>query len=99
MTTKAKRVELTQADILAGYERNEWGGWGYLGERRYCSTSPAIGLADGAILDVANSKGWDADQLFQFLNSKIGRWFADMTIGSHLTDVEAIAKIAASYVR
>ena len=87
---------LTQADIVAGYEREEWGGWGYLGERRHFAGQTVVGRADAALLDVANDRGWTADQLFEFVNSRDGRHFGDATLGSPDADFD---RVAAAYIR
>ena len=81
---------LTTADLLAGYTRDEWAGHGYLGERQSaldtsdpdCPPRAAqVEAADGWIVAEANRRGWTADQLFYWTNSKHGRWFADAAFG------------------
>lgn len=86
----AKRTNLTVADIEAGYEHDGWLGFGYLGERRNAAEAVRSGeweyanvtAADTLALKIANEKGWTAKRFFDWLNSKDGRFFADMTLGS-----------------
>ena len=63
--------------------RDDYEGFGYIGERnRWLPRSPdLVRWADDAILTVARNRGWDADRLFQWANSKHGRWFADEAFG------------------
>ena len=95
--------ELTIKDIEAGYENESWLGFGYLGERRNAIAAVRSGewefanvtAADTIALEVANAKHWTPERFFEWLNSKDGRWFADMTIGSHDFDAARVAQ----YVR
>jgi hypothetical protein len=82
---------LTQADIEAGYDRPEWANFGYLGERQSFLTStdpeaPArpdrVAAADARLLAEANARGWTAEQLFEWANSKPGRWYGDLWFGN-----------------
>jgi hypothetical protein len=84
------KTTLTVQDIEAGYENDAWLGFGYLGERRNAAEAVQTGewefanvtAADTLILEVANDKGWTPARLFTWLNSKDGRIFGDMTLGS-----------------
>ena len=97
-----KRTELTVQDIEAGYANDEWLGFGYLGERRNAIEAVQSGewefanvtVADTLALQVANEKRWSPERFFQWLNSKDGRWYADMTLGS-----DEFSERAATYVR
>jgi len=87
MTTR--RRDLTVDDIEAGYLHEShdgrcdgWLGFGYLGERRHWPADIRRENADAAILAVANLNRWTAERLFTWLNSKPGRWYGDMTLGS-----------------
>lgn len=75
---------LTVADLEAGYSRDEWQGWGYLGERQQAMTTAAgrrgAARSDRAVLAEANRLGWTADQLFEWANSREGRHFADQAL-------------------
>lgn len=83
---------LTVADLERFEERDEWLGYGYLGARRMAleeyesaegvDWSAVVAVSDELILHRANELGWTADQLFAWANSKLGRWAADVTIGS-----------------
>lgn len=82
----SKRTPLTQADIEAGYENEEWLGWGYLGGRESLSESERAD-GDAQVLAYANAHGWTAARLFTWLNSRPGRHFADdVTLGSRHAD-------------
>lgn len=76
--------KLTVKDIEAGYENDEWAGWGYLGERdamldrRGKSLIPKM---DRLVLKIANAAGWTKDNLFHWTNSKYGRHFVDQAFG------------------
>ena len=94
-------TNLTVKDIEAGYANDAWLGFGYLGERRNAIAAVQSGewesanvtAADELALRIANEKHWTASRLFTWLNSKDGRWFGDMTLGSDDFDM------AANYVR
>jgi len=62
----------------------EWGGYGYLGERRVGRTSAhtpeAIAAMDEATYQIAEAQGLTDAELFEWANSRDGRWWADMTI-------------------
>ncbi len=95
-------TNLTVQDIEAGYETDGWLGFGYLGERRNAAEAARSGewefanvtAADTLALEVANAKHWSRSRFFQWLNSKDGRWFGDMTLGGEDMDPNA-----AHYVR
>lgn len=68
-----------------------WGGFGYLGMRRSRleSTDPEappeperVAETDAAILNLATERGWDYERLFEWADSKNGRWFADAMFGT-----------------
>jgi hypothetical protein len=70
---------------------DRWLGFGYLGERRNMldTTDPdapgrpdLVEAADQRVIDTANERGWDYDRLFEWANSKDGRWFGDVMFGS-----------------
>jgi hypothetical protein len=73
---------LTTADIILGYQNDEWEGFGYLGERRH-QDEAAVVEADRVALAAANKAGLDAEQFFYWLNSKNGRWFGDCMFGAN----------------
>lgn len=86
--------QLTVADIEAGYTDERWSGHGYLLERRFALNTAGIDPAEGTdvsalvpecdaiIIERANAQGWTSDDLFTWLNSKLGRWTADSYIRS-----------------
>lgn len=67
---------LTVGDIARGYEDDRWLGWGYLGGRRHLDVETRD-RADAIVLDYANAHRWSADRLFEWMNSRPGRHFAD----------------------
>jgi hypothetical protein len=78
------QTNLTLAEIDRGYDNPEWLGFGYLGERRHAAASiRTVSTADKAVIRFANEEGWDEDQLFEWLNSKPGRWFGDLAFGNY----------------
>lgn len=97
---------LTIADLNAMTERDEWLGYGYLGSRQNVLTSddpeaPAnpdlVAEADMKAVDNANEYGLTIDQLFDWANSKYGRWYGDCMFGNagrHADDYTPAAFIA-----
>jgi hypothetical protein len=83
---------LTTADLEAMYRNDEWEGFGYLGGRRNALSnedpeSPAqperVAEADAKALAEANRLGMTAEQLFEWANSKMGRWYGDSMFGAN----------------
>jgi hypothetical protein len=65
---------------------DRWLGFGYLGERRNqlaIGHADAVAAADAVVIATANRKQLSDEQLFEWANSKNGRWFADCYFGSH----------------
>ena len=79
--TKGKKM-LTTADLDRMYRNDEWEGFGYLGERRH-QTQEARDAADTKVLAEANRLGLTADQLFEWANSRPGRWYGDCMFGAN----------------
>lgn len=77
------KQHLTTADLDRMTEHEDWHGFGYIGERTR-SDAPAtkIAAADMDVLDAANQLGMTYEQLFEWANSKNGRWYADCAFGS-----------------
>lgn len=67
---------LTVEDIEAGYDHDDWLGFGYLNGRTYLEDDDQA-EADARLLAYANAHGWTAARLFTWCNSKPGRWYAD----------------------
>lgn len=90
----ATATKLTTADLDSFTDRDEWLGFGYIGARKNGLEAAAAGepgftveriaVADEMVLFHANRVGWTVDQLFEFANSKAGRWVGDLLIGSDL---------------
>lgn len=91
MNTTAAQA-LTLADLIAGYSHEDFGGYGYLGGRQTTLSNLAykvdmtaglaeVAAADQFVLDTANGRGWDAERLSQWANSRDGRYFADAVFG------------------
>jgi hypothetical protein len=86
-------LALTVADIEAGYQHEShddcpgYGGFGYLGERQSAADHHNVSVADiarsdAAVLAYANEHGWNDHRLFDWLNSRDGRHFADQSLHS-----------------
>lgn len=90
MTAKAKRVDLTLDDLEAGYDSEDWGGYGYLGTRRDGMGTKAgratVEQADARLLRIANEQRWTPADLFTYTDSKAGRWYAEACL--HTSDSE-----------
>jgi hypothetical protein len=70
---------------------SEWLGYGYLGARRneLDSSDPEhtprpefVAEVDRRVLEHARRGGWTQRELFDWANSKLGRWLGDATFGS-----------------
>lgn len=73
---------LTTADLDLMERNDEWAGFGYLGERRNARLNgKSIVDADAKVLEAANAQGLTADALFEWANSKTGRWYGDCMFG------------------
>jgi hypothetical protein len=94
MTTKTTAPALTVEDIEAAYQNDGWLGFGYLGGRQSAREAIASGEwtidniaeADALALRIANEKGWTAERFFEWMNAKLGRWFADVMLGGELSE-------------
>lgn len=85
MTTTVNPA-LTVADLDWAARDQRWLGFGYLRGRQVALTStdpeapanPAlVADTDRRVIEHANARGWTYDQLFDWCNSKHGRWLAD----------------------
>lgn len=67
------------------FTRNdEWAGWGYLGERAHAleaGESALVAQADAAVVAIFAEAGLGEDAMFEWANSKAGRWFGDTAFG------------------
>lgn len=97
----AARVESAK-QIVALEKRDDWQGYGYLGERRHLDAAVVsrewpdtmwnrLGEADLMVIVSAAHNGWDDDRLFEWANSKQGRHFADEVFGDDSADVARAA--------
>lgn len=85
-----KRRDLTPDDIEEGYANEGWLGYGYLGIKEKAhgkvhgvGAATLKAQADRVLLEQANAEGWTPEQLFDWLNSKLGRWYGEvMLLGS-----------------
>ena len=67
----------TRTDIFGTFtDRDDWGGFGYLGERARQTNPEQIVIVDAEILE--RTDDWTEDELFAWANSKDGRLFADL---------------------
>jgi hypothetical protein len=105
--TTTTRTELTTADLEAGYDHEDYEGFGYLGERARCARISWMQVVDAVVLERANELGWSADRLAEWAISKPGRWFGDATFGSYSAtaatfnplQLRAIAQAQANLIR
>lgn len=92
-TSTAPRT-LTRNDLKGMHNADNWLGYGYLGERHnYLAREEELAIitpeaadaflaeVDQVVLDDANAHGYSYDDLFEWANSKNGRWFADVVLG------------------
>lgn len=87
---------LTNLHLDEFAHRDEWLGFGYIGERERAlqnvePEAPSVAVADEMVLFHANRLGWTVDQFFAWANSRSGRYAGDVLFGSPLsaqTDIE-----------
>lgn len=79
-------------------DRDDFAGFGYIGARRNqldgsdaeCPARPdLVAAVDAWIVARAQLAGWTEEQLFDWANSRDGRFFADVVFGSGSTDLAA----------
>jgi hypothetical protein len=71
---------LTTETINSFWERS--GGFGYLGQRNREGIDKVF-IADEVLLEVANKQGWTEEELFEFCDSRYGRYYADFAFDGH----------------
>lgn len=77
-------TNLTTADLDRMYANYDWEGFGYLGERRNAAAEGKdTAAADAKVLAEANRLGLTAAELFDWANSKAGRWYGDCMFGAN----------------
>lgn len=73
-------------------EDDRWLGFGYLGERaNFLEGNGDVEVvtdADEKAIAEANVMGLDEDELFEWANSKNGRWYGDCMFGGNGRDAE-----------
>lgn len=79
------------SNIFQTFETNdEWLGFGYIGGRINAldgsdpespSIPETVAQVDALVLAQAATLGWTDAQLFEWANSRLGRWFADAMFG------------------
>jgi hypothetical protein len=92
----AEAATLTTADIERMTQDENWFGYGYLGERRH-ATAEQVAAADAKALDAANRIGLTYEQMFEWANSKVGRWFGDCMFGANGRHAEKYVPAATGY--
>lgn len=75
-----KKTPLTTDDLERTLADDRHLGFGYACTLDIASSSKRVSL-DRAIVAVANELGLDYEQLFDWSNSKYGRWLADAVVG------------------
>lgn len=77
-------MELTTETLNKMMQNDDWAGFGYVGERRnHLDNTELVARADGMLLDHAESRQMTEEQLFQWANSKHGRWYGDCWFGAN----------------
>jgi len=71
---------LTLKDLEAVAEDENYAGWGYIHERQFFSAEQ-VAVADAKVLDHFNDMELNYFDLFNWANSKNGRWFGDAMFG------------------
>jgi len=84
--------QISQADIEAGYDNENWSGWGYLQGRQSASVQ-RVEAADAAVVNAANRLGWSEEEFFAWMNSKRGRWAADSLIHGSGSDIDELMSL------
>jgi hypothetical protein len=69
-------AKLTTEDLTTALNDDRHQGWGYAEADLIGSTSKRERL-DRVVVAVANELGMNAEQLFEWTNSKYGRWLTD----------------------
>lgn len=80
---------LTVDNINRAILNEEWAGAGYLAARKealHHGRGTEVSVSDQLVLEAANAAGMDDGQLFEWLNSKPGRWFADAMLSPAAAD-------------
>lgn len=79
----------TSADFDKMQSNDEWEGFGYLGERRnQKAEGRSTEAADAKALAEADRLGLTDAELFEWANSKKGRWYGDCVFGSNGSHAE-----------
>lgn len=81
---------VTFEDLARMAHHPEYAGWGYLGHPNRTH------ITDRALLGVAKARCWDFDQVFGFVNSKLGRWCGD-ELGAQVHAVDIIMRYMSQY--
>lgn len=85
-------MTLTPADFDKMTTNEAWLGFGYLGERRNAREAGRdTTTADESAIAEANRLGLTAEELFEWANSKIGRWYGDCWFGANGQHAERYA--------
>lgn len=73
-------------------DREDWGGWGYLGHRQIAENAGDVAEADALLVE--HFADWTDDERFAWANSKPGRWTGDVIFGRYrsATVADAIAE-------
>lgn len=85
-------MTLTVADFDKMTTNEKWLGFGYLGERRNALESGRdTTAADESAIAEANRLGLTVEELFEWANSKNGRWYGDCWFGANGQHAETYA--------
>ena len=85
-------MALTTEDFDKMTTNEMWLGFGYLGERRNArEAGHDTTAADESAIAEANRLGLTAEELFEWANSKNGRWYGDCWFGANGQHAELYA--------
>lgn len=75
-----RTLALTYNDLLNALQDERHLGNGY-SIRSYTTDPRKVVAMDEMVILMANKEGWSLEDLFQFTNSKTGRWVVDAWLG------------------
>ena len=85
-------TKLTTTHLVNMTTNVEWGGFGYIGERERNGEDTTA--ADAMLLEAANHQGMTEEQLFDWANTKAGRWYGDCWFGANGQHAEKYLPVA-----
>lgn len=77
----------------------DWLGFGYLGERDRQGADRPERVAEADAFILARTADWTDEELFDWANSKLGRWVGDIFFGTTFPVSDRDQRRAADYIR